>query len=299
MKIAAVTFAAISLCVLPSAAAESGAEVYEKGRRALEKGDLVTARQCFEKLLAANPNFDLALAQLAQVAVLEKKLARIPVTLKTARAQRIDAFAVHQASLEETIRFFCRKLEQTGGAKPLTVNVTGVLPEAVNERPVTINAREATYDHVLQAVGFAADVSFSYLSDGIAVATERGAAEFPAGNAKEPTLQAAAAKLDMGRLELHDADVSEAFTNLAARAAKVGGGQVKPFFVIRHDCTPRRGVTLDLRNVSLEEAVRAVCLVADLEETWFPWGAGIGNPRPKAVEPVAVEKAETPDQPKR
>jgi tetratricopeptide (TPR) repeat protein len=285
MKFAAVSLAAFSLSVCLAVAAETGPAVYEKGRQALAKGDLATARQCFERLLAADPNFLLAKAQLAQVAVAEKELARIPATLKLARKTSPGGFSVEKAALDETLTLFRRKLETAGGGeKVLPINLTGVLPQDVAGRAISLKAKDATFDHLLQAIGYAGGVSFSYLPNGIAVSTG-GSAEFPAGNAKEPTLRAAARKLNIGQLTMNEADVSEALAYLQLRAEKASNGQVKPFFVIRHDSTPRRGVTLDLRNVSLEEAVRAVCLVADCEETWFPWGAGIGNAQPKAANP--------------
>jgi len=220
--------------------------------------------------------------------VAEKELARIPDTLKFARATRTGAFAAEKAQLDEVVTLFRRRMESAAGESghKLTVNLTGVLPEDIGGRTISLSAKDASYDHLLQAIGYAAGVSFSYLPGGLAVSSERGAAEFPAGNAKEPTLQAAARKLNIGHLTLHEADVSEALAYLQLRAEKASNGQMKPFFVIRHDSTPRRGVTLDLRNVSLEEAVRSVCLVADCEETWFPWGAGIGNVQPKAATSV-------------
>ena len=166
----------------------------------------------------------------------------------------------------------------------MPVELAGVLPREILDRSLTLHARDATYDQLLQAIGIAGGVYFSYVKGGIAVSTESGK-EFAAGNAGEPSIQADARKLIIGRLQLNDANVSEVLAYLETRAAQAGNGRLKPFFVIRHDCTPRRGVTLDVRNVSLEEAVRAVCLVADLEETWFPWGAGIGNPRTNSAAP--------------
>jgi hypothetical protein len=299
MKIAAATLALLSLSVCPMPGAETGPAVYEKGRQALMKGDLVTARQCFERLLAADPNFLLAKAQLAQVAVAEKELARIPDTLKFARVARSGTFAAEKAQIDDAVALFRRRMEAAAAesGKKLTVNLAGVLPEAISGRTISLSARDATYDHLLQAIGYAGGVSFSYLPGGLAVSAERGAAEFPAGNAKEPTLQAAARKLNIGNLTLHEADVSEALAYLQLRAEKASNGQMKPFFVIRHDSMPQRGVTLDLRSVSLEEALRSVCLVADCEETWFPWGAGIGNAQPKAATSVPGDTGAAPAAP--
>src|SRR6185503_19670554 len=61
---------------------ETGEEMFERGRKALYKGDLPVARQCFEQLLKAKPEFELARIHLAQVAMAERELAKIPQSLK-------------------------------------------------------------------------------------------------------------------------------------------------------------------------------------------------------------------------
>jgi hypothetical protein len=131
---------------------------------------------------------------------------------------------------------------------------------------------------VLEAIGFITGVQFSYSANGLALREETGARQqFDAGDPKLPVFSDAAKKIVLERISFAEASLPEALAHLQRKAAEASAGKAHPVFVIRHDAAPRSAVTLDLRNVSLHDAVAAVCLVTDLEVKWFPWGAGIGN----------------------
>ena len=281
----------LSLAVLlplhfPSLAGEkslTGMQVYEKGKAALEKGDVATARQCFEQLLRAKPDFEMAKIQLAQVVVAERELAKIPGSLKVARAEVLPRLELSGVSLADAAATVARSLEKAGGG---AVNVGGVLPDSARARTVSLSATQAKFDHLLEALGYAGGVQFSYTAQGLAMREETGSrAQFDAGDAKLPDMSAAAGKLVIDRFALEDATVPEAIAYLQRKAADLSGGKVRPIFVIRHDAAPRGGVTLDLRNISLRDAVCSVCLMADLEVRWFPWGAGVGSRQAAAAVP--------------
>ena len=274
----------------------SGMEVYNKGRAALERGDVVTARQCFEKLLRAKPDFDLARIQLAQVVVAERELAKIPQSLKVARKETVPRMELSGVSLEEAAAAVTRALERAGGgSEKWTVRLGGHLPEAVSQRSISLSASEASVDNVLVALGFAGGVQFSYTAEGLAVREAAGQArgKFDAGDPKAPDMSAAAKKIILDRIVFEDATLTEALLFLQRKSAELSGGRLKPLFVIRHDIAPRGAVTLDLRNVSLHDAVGAVCLMADIEAKWYPWGAGIGSRQAAAAVVDQTEEEET------
>lgn len=272
------SLAALLQLRLPSLAGEkplTGAQVYENGKAALDRGDLVTARRCFEQLLKAQPGFELAKIQLAQVVVAERELAKIPKVLKVARTQVLARVEFNEATLAEAAVDIARRLEKAG-ASP--VNVASMLPEAVSKRPVTLSAANATCDQVLEAIGYANGLQINYTPQGLALRVETGARQqFDAGDPKLPAFSGAAQKIVLDRISFAEASLPEALAYLQRKAAEVSAGKAHPVFVIRHDAAPRSAVTLDLRNVSLHDAVASVCLVTDLEVKWFPWGAGIGN----------------------
>ena len=258
----------------------TGMQVYNKGVAALEKGDLATARQSFEQLLKAKPDFELARIQLAQVVVAERELAKIPQSLKVARKEVLPRMELSGVPLDEAAAALARALERVGGgSEKWAVNLGGHLPDAVSKRIVSLSASRASVDHLLEALGYAGGVQFSYTADGLAMRESTGQprGKYDAGDPKAPVLSAAAGKLVIERFAMEEATVAEALAYLQRKSAELSGGNLKPLFVIRHDIAPRGGVTLDLRNISLRDAVNSVCLMADLEAKWFPWGAGIGS----------------------
>ena len=273
----------------------TGIQIYEKGKAALDRGDLPLARKCFEQLLKAKPDFELGRIQLALVAQAEREDAKIPRSLKVAKAQALSRIEWSGATLGDALSMVAKQLEKAGASEKLAVNLTGHLPEAVSNRSITMNVSKAPFDQVLEALGIAGEVRISYTTDGIAVSESReGRGEWDAGNPKLPAMSAAAKKIIIDRIAMKDASVVEALEFLQRKAAEVSGGTVRPIFAIRHDFVSRDGVTLDLRNVSLHDAVRSVCLVAEIEEKWYPWGAGIGTRQVAATATGPSRKEETP-----
>lgn len=287
-------------CAVPSfswaAEQPTGMQVYNKGLAALEKGDVVTARQCFEQLLRAKPDFELARIQLAQVVVAERELAKIPQSLKVARREILPRMELSGTRLDEAAAAVARALERAGGgSEKWSVSLAGHLPEAVSQRSVSLSASEASVDQILEALGYAGGVQFSYTSAGIAVreATGQSRGGYDTGDPKAPDLSAAAKKLVLQRFAFEEASVVEALTYLQRKSVELSGGKLRPLFVIRHDIAPRGTVTLDLRNISLHDAVNSVGLMADLEVKWFPWGAGIGSRQAAAAVASPAEKEGT------
>jgi len=257
----------------------TGLEVFEKGRAAYYRGDLPVARRCFQELLKAKPDFELAKIHLAQVAAAERELAKIPKSLKVARAGIIDRMEWDGGTVNDAIATVAREMERSGGGpEKWRVSIGGHLPAPVRDRSIHLSVSKISQDSVFEALGFAGGVQVSYTTEGIAL-RERGENRgvWDAGDLKLPGMEAAAKKLIFDRFVMQDASVSDALLYLQRKAAVLSAGSVRPLFVIRHDSVPRGDVSLDLRNVSLYDAVRSVCLVTDLEEKWFPWGAGIGN----------------------
>ena len=274
----------------------TGMQVYNKGLAALEKGDLVTARQSFEQLLKAKPDFELARIQLAQVVVAERELARIPQSLKVAHREVLPQMELHEVPFEEAAAAVTRSLERAGGgSEKWNVNLGAHLPDPIRKRSVSLSASGATVDDILEALGYAGGVQFSYTATGLAVREAAGQprGKYDAGKPKASGLSGAAGKLVIERFAMEEATVAEALTYLQRKSVELSGGTLKPLFVIRHDIVPRGGVTLDLRNISLRDAVNSVCLMADLEVKWFPWGAGIGSRQAAAAVAGPAEKEET------
>ncbi len=289
---------AVLLAAVPAVFAgdsPSGMQVYNKGRAALEKGDVVTARQCFEQLLRARPDFDLARIQLAQVVVAERELAKIPQSLKVARKETVPRMELSGVPLEEAAAAVARALERAGGgSEKWTVRLGGHLSETASQREVALSASECSVDNVLEALGFAGGVQFSYTAEGLAVreANRQARGKFDAGDPRAPDMSAAAKKVVLDRIVFQEASPAEALLFLQRKSAELSGGRLKPLFVIRHDIAPRGAVTLDLRSVSLHDAVSAVCLLADLEAKWYPWGAGIGSRQAPSAVVDQTEKEE-------
>lgn len=252
-------------------------EAYEKGRAAFYWGDMVTARGCFERVLQAKPDFDLAKAYLAQVAATERELAKIPRSLKVARAEVTKQLELRDVALGDAIDAVRRELERAGGGSENgKVMVSGNLAEATRERKITLSMAEVKLDQALEALDFAGGVRITYTTDGFAVresSSTKSSAD--AGNSGLPSMEAAAKKLVIERFVMDDASIFDALSYLSRKAASLSGGKHRPAFVVRHDSVPQKGISLDLHNVSVLDAVRSVCVVAGLKATWFPWGAGI------------------------
>jgi hypothetical protein len=159
-----------------------------------------------------------------------------------------------------------------------------------------MNVSQVSLDQVLEALGYAGGVRISYTAGGINVkessVESRGA--WDAGNPKLPNMDVAARKIVIDQIEMKDAPLADALNYLQRKAAEVSRGSVNPVFAVRHDLAPQGTVTLSLRNISLFDALRSVCLVTEVEEKWFPWGAGIGNRQAPAAVTSPSKKEEAP-----
>lgn len=259
----------------------AGLQTFEKGRAAYYRGDLVEARRCFEQLLKTKPDFELARIHLAQVAAAEREQAKIPLSLKVAKTATIERMQWHESSVGAAVEAVAREIERAAGNSGKTsVRVASHLPDAVRDRNVSFSVSKVSPDHVLGAIGFAGGVRVSYVPEGLAVreaAVDEGTEAWDAGDLKQQTMETAAKKLILERFVMQEASVVDAMDYLQRKTAELSGGRLRPLFVVRYDAVPRGSVSLDLRNVSVYEAVRSVCLVSDLEESWFPWGAGADN----------------------
>lgn len=228
--------------------------------------------------------------------VAERELAKIPPSLTVARRETVPQLALSDISLEDAAAAVTRALERAGGgSEKWRVSLGGQLPESIGRRSVALNASGARVDDILEALGYAGGVQFAYTVEGLAVreATGRMRGKFDAGDPKAPDMSAAAQKLILDRFVLEQATLNDALDYLQRKSAELSGGSLRPLFVIRHDIVPRGGVTLNLRNVSLHDAIGSVCLMADLEAKWFPWGAGIGSRQAAAAVAVPADKEET------
>lgn len=304
MKLSLPALAAASLlgiqCLAPAGPpAAGGGDLFQKARAAYHKGNLEEAKKGFEQLLKAKPDFELARIHLAQIAAAERELAKIPASLKVARSARIKRFTVDGETLQESLEMAAKELRRAGGGpEKWNVLAEGSLPNSAAGRTIRLDASGVTVDQLLDALAYAGKVQLTYTGRGFTVRDNADGLsirkEWDAGNPKDPDMNAAARKIIFDRFSVADASLTDVLDYLSRRAATLSGGTVKPVFAIRHDLVPRSSVTLDLRNVSLHDAVRSVCLVADLEEKWFPWGAGIDN-KQLTVAPAA--QAETPGAP--
>ncbi len=278
----------------------TGEQVYVKGKAALDRGDLVTARRCFEQLLRAKPDFEMAKIQLAQVVVAERELAKIPWSFKTARAEVLPRLELSDETLADAVEKVAGLLEKAGGRAAGALRVEPA-PAIAKSRLVSLSATRVKYDDVLEALGYAGGVQITHTAAGLAMREETGARQrFDAGNPAAPDMSGALEKLMLDRFVLEEAEAAGAVTFLCRKAAELSGGAVRPVFVMRHDAAPRSTVSLELRNVSVRDALHAVCLMADLEVKWFPWGAGIGNRQAAAAvtsPPVNEAPAPKPSRP--
>ena len=254
---------------------------YERGRSALHRGDLVTARGCFEKVLKAAPDFELAKVHLAQVAAAERELARVPRSLKVSRVTPSGRVRWVGVPVPDALEAARRLVEKAAG---VPVALRQQLPADVLQREVVIQMSDGTIDDLLQALAWAGGFRIAHETEGLAALPAGAVAKWDAGTAERPTAEAAARKLVLQRLDMQDASVEEALAFLSLKLREGAGNGPVPTIILRADVpTAGKSVTMDLRNISLAEALRmAAMLAGDLEVRWFPWGAGL-EPKPAAV----------------
>lgn len=267
------------------AAADPGKEdltgVYEAGRQAFHKGDLARAKAAFNKVLQAKPDFDLAQIYMAQIRHAEAQWAARPRSQKIAEQAVVKAVELQAVSLADALEVARRELEKAGGGP--TAGAIGLLtdlPAGALDRPVSLSVRNLPMMQFMDAVAFAGDVRIAWHAKGLSVTANPATPDKlePARTAAIKTMQAAAQAQVIPRLTFDNISVPEALQWLQLKADRPGG----PLIVLRGPVRPAR-VTLDLRHVSLSDALRSVAIVADLEVSWHPWGAGLAAKPPVPV----------------
>lgn len=274
------------------AAADPGKEdltgVYEAGRQAFHKGDFAKAKAAFSKVLQAKPDFDLAQIYMAQIRHAEAQWAARPRSQKIAEQAVVKAVELQAVSLADALEVARRELEKAGGGPAAgAIALLTDLPAGALDRPVSVSVRNLPMMQFIDAVAFAGDVRIAWHTKGLSVTAN------PVPPDKMEPDRAAAIKAMLAtaqaqvipRLTFDNVSVPEALQWLQLKADRNQG----PLIVLRGPAGPAR-VTMDLRHVSLADALRSVAIVADLEVSWHPWGAGLAA---KPAVPVITAPPET------
>ncbi len=274
------------------AAADPGKEdltgVYEAGRQAFHKGDLAKAKVAFSKVLQAQPDFDLAQIYMAQIRHAEAQWAARPRSQKLAEQAVVKAVDLKSVSLADALEVARRGLEKAGGGPAAgAIGLLTDLPAGALDRPVSLSVRNLSMMQFMDAVAFAGDVRIAWHATGLSVTSHPSNPDKsePARAAAIKAIQAAAQAQVIPRLTFDNVSVPEALQWLQLKAGRPQG----PLIVLRGVAPPAR-VTLDLRHVSLSDALRSVAIVADLKVSWHPWGAGLAA---KPAVPVIAAPRET------
>jgi hypothetical protein len=252
-------------------------QVYEAGRRAFHQGDLTKAKTAFAKVLLAKPDFDLAQIYLAQIRHAEAQWAARPHSQKVAEQAMVRSVKLEAVSLADALEVTRRELEKAGGR---AISLVMDLPGDALDRTVSLSVENLPMRHFIDAVAFAGDVRIAWHPNGLSVTANPTTPDKmePARAAAVKTMQAAAEGQVIPRLFFDNISVPEALQWLQLKADRPGG----PLIVLRGPARPAP-VTLDLRHVSLSDALRSVAIVADLEVSWHPWGAGLAAKSPVPV----------------
>jgi hypothetical protein len=252
-------------------------QVYEAGRRAFNKGDLAKAKIAFAKVLLAKPDFDLAQIYMAQIRHAEAQWAARPRSQKIAEQAIVRTVKLEAVSLADALEVTRREMEKAGGG---AIALVMDLPADALDRTISLSVENLPMRHFIDAVAFAGDVRIAWHSKGLSVTANP---TFPdkmelARATAVKAMQAAAQEQVITRLSFDNISVPEALQWLQLKADRPRG----PLIVLRGPVRPAR-VTLDLRHVSLSDALRSVAIVADLEVSWHPWGAGLAAKSPVPV----------------
>lgn len=248
--------------------------VYEMGRQAFHRGDLVKAKAAFAKVLQANPDFELAKIHMAQIRHAEAQWEARPRSRKIAETAQVRKITLTEVSLADALEMVRRELEKAGGGEAAgRIALLTQLPPEVLERPVSLTVPELPMIDFVDALGFAGQVRISWHAEGLSVTPPGGLTEPPDPRAAEAAIQRvktnAAARI-IPHLKMDNVPASEAWARLAAWTSPTG----VPTIVVREP-VPGTKVTLDLRQIPLSEAVRSVAMVCGQEVTWHAWGAGV------------------------
>lgn len=293
--LAALAGPVLFLSSLPAARAaeQSLMDVYKSGRAAFNKGDLVTAKAAFTKLLKADPNFEIGKIYMAQIRYAEAQWEARPRALKIVEKARIASIKVGEIPLSDALELVRREVEKAGTgptAGPIAMRMD--LPAEVLERPVSLSVQDVSMQSWIEAVAYAGGVRIAITQQGLSVTVPPVPLD-----PNDKTAVAAMQKMRqraqdqvLARMSMDHTTLPDALAWLQQQADKTQGQS--PLIVSRAGI-PATTVTLDLRNVPLSEAIRTLAILADLDVEWCAWGAGL---RPKSNDPgPAAAPAPKPD----
>lgn len=278
----------LSTPVSASAAEQNLMEVYKAGRTAFNKGDLVTAKAAFTRLLKADPNFELGKIYMAQIRYAEALHEARPRALKIVEKARIGSIAFGEIPLSDALELVRREVEKAGtGPTAGAIAMKTDLPAEVLERPVSLAVKDVPMQDWIDAVAYAGGVRIAITQEGLSVTVppvpldpnDKGAV------AAMQKMRQRAQEQVLARMSMDHTTLRDALAWLQQQADKSQG----PLIVTRTG-VPATTVTLDMRNVPLSEAIRTLAILADLDVEWCAWGAGL---RPKNSEPAAPAPPET------
>jgi len=267
------------------AGAEQGKEdltkVYEAGRTAFNKGDLAKAKLAFIKVLRAKPDFDLAQIYMAQIRHAEAQWAARPRSQKIAEEARVAVVDFKAVTLGDALEVVRRELEKAGGGPGAgTIELLTDLSVGMLERPVSFSVRNLPMMDFVDTVAFAGEVRIAWHPKGISVTASQPVPDKmePVTAAAVKAMREAAQAQVIPLIQFDNTSLAGAIQWLQGQAAPDMG----PLIVLRGPVNPTK-VNFELRNSSIPDALRSIAIVADLEVTWHPWGAGLAPKQTLAV----------------
>ncbi len=255
--------------------------VYEAGRAAFNRGDLAKAKVAFQRVLKAKPDFDLARIYMAQIRVAEEKWAARPRSQKIAETAVVASTDMSETTLANALEVVRREVERAGsGPTAGPIQLVMDLPPARLEQPVSLSARGLPMKSFIEAVAYAGGVGITWHEKGLSVTST----PVPPSGTDKATLaaiqkmkQTAAAKI-IPRLHFEDVALDDALVWLRRQTDPANGP-----LIVEREPLPNASITLELRNISVAEALRLVAMQANVDLDWQPWGVGI---RVKDAEPA-------------
>ena len=251
--------------------------VYEAGRRAFNKGDLATAKTAFSKVLRAKPDFDLAQIYMAQIRHAEAQWEARPRSQKIAEKAQVASVAFHDVALSDALEVVRREVEKAGAgptAGPIEL-MTDLSAEALAQ-PISLSVEKIPMQDFIEMVAFAGGVKIAWHPGGLSVTTgtTTETALDPARASAQKKMKESAQAQVIPSLHFEGTSLADSLAWLQAKADPSRG----PRLLLRSPANPTK-INLNLRNTSIPDALRSLAIIADLEVTWHPWGAGLA-PKP-------------------
>lgn len=256
-------------------------EVYKEGRKAFNRGDLVTAKDAFTKVLRAKPDFDLAQIYMAQIRLAEAKWEARPRSLKIAGISSVAQVSFKGVSLADALEVVRREVEKSGkGVLAGPIELILQVPASDLERPVDLSVRDIRMTDFVSAVAFAGGVEISWHERGLMV-RPGGAPEAtpdPHAAAETRKVREAAAKWILPEVRFEGARVQDALQWLAGQPG------AENLVVVAREPVSDIPLQFQLRHVPAPELLSTVALVSGMELTWHPWGAGLAPRNSLAIQ---------------